>query len=72
MFDLYTVIESERLDQLVYRLFGATDGHVEAVLGANPGLADDVAPDEPLGIGRVLRIPQDTVSDEVEVVRIWT
>lgn len=72
MFDLYTVAESERLDQLAYRLFGVTDDHVEAILDANPGLADDVPPDEPLDIGRVLRIPQDTVSDEVEVVRLWT
>lgn len=71
MFDLYTIADSERLDQLVYRLFGTTDRHVEAILAANPGLAKDVPPDEPLDIGRVLRIPLDTVADEVEVTRIW-
>jgi phage tail protein X len=71
MFELYTVTEEQRLDNLCKSLFGSDNyqGYVTAILDATRGLADEGLE---LQAGQVLRIPKDVVSDTIEIVRIWT
>ena len=65
-----TVTRAERLDELAGRVYGSPDGHVEAILDDNPGLAGEGLILTP---GRVLVLHEVTAAvPTVEVVRLWT
>ncbi len=60
--------QHETLDALAWRKLGATAGHVEATLAANPGLAK-VAADIPEGQAvRLVKAPEK----ERPTVYLWT
>lgn len=61
--------QNEMIDLIVWRFYGRTAGLVEAVLEANPGLAD-LAPFLPLGQPVFLPdVPKQTQSKTV--VQLW-
>ena len=68
MIAVYTTRDGDMLDWICWRHYGRTDGTVEAVLEANPGLAD-LGPVLPLGTEVLLPdLPDPT---ETPLVRLW-
>jgi phage tail protein X len=66
---VYVVTRETRLDVLVADLMGtASDGAVEAVLAANPGLAA-VGPTIP--IGREIIVPDPPMAERTSSTRVW-
>jgi len=60
--------QDDRLDWIAMRLFGYVSGAVEALLDANPGLAD--APVK-LPVGMVINVPR-LAAPKPQRVRLWT
>lgn len=56
------------VDAIVHGVYGRTEGTVEAVLEANPGLAD-LMPYPP--IGTVIVLPDVPASPPIQQVRLW-
>jgi len=61
-------LQGDTLDALCYRAYGRTEGVVEAVLLANPGLAE-------LGVilphGSVVTLPVIKTAPASETVQLW-
>ena len=68
MREVRTDKEGLMLDEVVQRLYGKTDGPIEAVLDANPGLA---ALGVILPLGTVIRVPDFVEPKPEEPVRLW-
>ncbi len=65
----YQTKEGDMLDAICYAHYGASTGYVEAVLLANPGLANQ-APLLPADISIVL--PQlPALTTKQQIVRLW-
>lgn len=64
-----TARQGERLDQLVWRANGGGPAAVEAVLEANPGLAD-LGPMLPEGTQVI--IPATPAAEPVPLVQLWS
>lgn len=63
----YRSSDGDLLDQLCYQRYGHLNGCLEAVLDANPGLADEP---QPLHTGVVIRMPDLPAPDNPQV-RLW-
>lgn len=63
----YRSSDGDLLDQLCYQRYGHLNGCLEAVLDANPGLADEP---QPLRTGVVIRMPDLPAPDNPQV-RLW-
>ncbi|KAF1056650.1 MAG: hypothetical protein GAK44_00161 [Pseudomonas delhiensis] len=59
--------EGDRLDSICFSYYGYLDGCVEAVLDANPGLADEA---QPLRAGLLITLP-DLAAPTDGAVRLW-
>ncbi|MFJ3051826.1 tail protein X [Pseudomonas nitroreducens] len=59
--------DGDLLDRLCYQRYGHLNGCVEAVLDANPGLADEA---QPLRGGVIIRLPELLVPAD-RSVRLW-
>ncbi|MFV3366563.1 tail protein X [Pseudomonas sp. NY15435] len=64
---MYRSSNGDVLDQLCYQHYGHLKGCVEAVLNANPGLADEP---QPLRAGVLIRMPDLGAPDNPQV-RLW-
>ncbi|MEP9319946.1 tail protein X [Pseudomonas sp. LABIM340] len=64
---IYRSSNGDVLDQLCYQRYGHLKGCVEAVLDANPGLADER---QPLRAGVLIRMPELAAPDNPQV-RLW-
>lgn len=65
----YTTRQSEMVDAICHRYYGATSGYVEQVLDANPRLA---AQPIPLPIGTIIKLPElARAAEVVPVVNLW-
>lgn len=61
--------QNETVDAVCWRHYGRTAGVVEAVLDANPGLADH-GPVLPIGL--LINMPeQQTAAPERQMVQLW-
>ncbi|GLX14730.1 tail protein X [Pseudomonas straminea] len=60
--------QNETLDALCWRHYGRTAGVVEAVLEANPGLAD-LGPNLPQG--HTVTLPESAPQPEQQAVTLW-
>lgn len=62
-------VHNDTVDLLCWRHYGRTVGVTEAVLGANPGLADYGAI---LPQGLIVRMPEDqTIAPQRQMVNLW-
>jgi P2-like prophage tail protein X len=59
--------DGDLLDRLCYQRYGHLNGCVEAVLEANPGLAEEP---QPLRAGVIIRLPELLVPAD-QSVRLW-
>ncbi|WP_028588363.1 tail protein X [Desulfocurvus vexinensis] len=64
----YVTKDGDMLDWICWRHYGDRPGAVEAVLDANPGLAD-AGPTLPVGM--VLTLPELGTSEAAQPVRLW-
>jgi len=64
----YRTRDGDMLDWICWKHYGYQSGAVEAVLAANPGLAD-LGPK--LSAGVVLILPDLDATEETPVVRLW-
>lgn len=65
----YTSLQGDTLDLICWRYYGQQSGAVEAVLDANPGLADlgDVIP-----LGTPITMPELAApATELQPIRLW-
>lgn len=64
-------LQGETIDALCQRVLGRTAGVTEAVLDANPGLAD-LGPVLPMGC--LVQLPESAVSTQTEtaLVQLWS
>ena len=66
--DIYTTKDGDFLDAICFKHYGRQTGTTEAVLNANPGLAD-YPPTYPAGVQiKLPRLPDGTV---IDTVRLW-
>ncbi|MEL6477609.1 MAG: tail protein X [Pseudomonadota bacterium] len=65
---LYRTIEGDVVDQICFRIYGTSSGTTEALLEANPGLADRGAT-LPAGLELVLPPPPQTPVRRA--IRLW-
>ena len=63
-----TASQGDTLDALCYRHYGRTEGVVEAVLAANPGLAELGAV---LPHGTAVELPDVQTAPVAETVNLW-
>ncbi|MCJ9428535.1 tail protein X [Kordiimonas marina] len=63
----YRTSEGDQVDLICYAYYGRTDGTVEAVLEANPGIRD-LGPVFPAGID--IELPE-VANNEVQQVSLW-
>lgn len=68
MSQLYVTRQFDEVDAICHRYYGRTQQTVEAVLAANPGLAD-MAPILPEGL--TIMLPDLPAPSTSETVRIW-
>lgn len=68
MSQLYVTRQFDEVDAICHRYYGRTQQTVEAVLSANPGLAD-MAPILPEGL--TIMLPDLPAPSTSETVRIW-
>ncbi|WP_422569931.1 tail protein X [Antarcticirhabdus aurantiaca] len=69
MADSYTMRQGQTVDQVCREIYGDESGFVEAVLGANPGLA---AKGFFPGLGTVIVVPDLALADEGPApVTLW-
>jgi phage tail protein X len=66
----YTTHANEMVDTIAYKTYGATAGYTEAILAANPGLADE-CPLLPAGITITLPDLNDE-APQIQTVKLWT
>lgn len=63
-----TSLQGDTVDRICHRVFGRTSGVVEAVLEANPGLAD-------MGVilphGTVVKLPDIAPPQKSKTVQLW-
>ncbi|WP_236201384.1 tail protein X [Pseudomonas pseudonitroreducens] len=59
--------DGDLLDRLCYQRYGHLNGCLEAVLDANPGLADEA---QPLRNGVIIRLPE-LLAPANQSVRLW-
>ena len=59
--------DGDLLDRICYQRYGHLNGCVEAVLDANPGLADEP---QPLHAGLLIRLPELAAPADQQV-RLW-
>lgn len=59
--------DGDLLDRLCYQRYGHLNGCVEAVLAANPGLADEA---QPLRAGVIIRLPELAAPAD-QNLRLW-
>lgn len=64
----YRTKDGDTVDYIVWRQYGNRPGAVEAVLAANPGLAD-AGP--VLAAGRTIDLPDLSAPAAERVIRIW-
>jgi phage tail protein X len=64
----YRCSDGDMLDEICHRHYGRSAGTVEAVLKANPGLADK---GEIYTVGTVILLPELTASTEQKTVKLW-
>lgn len=65
---LYVTKSGDMVDHVAWKHYGSRTGAVEAVLDANPGLADAGAV---LPAGRTIALPDLPAETTRRVVRIW-
>ena len=65
----YRTIEGDVLDAICFRHYGRQAGAVEAVLQANPGLAE-YGPVLPADV--TIELPELTTEEPADTVRLWT
>jgi phage tail protein X len=61
-------MQGDTLDLLCQRHYGTTQGVTEAVLAANPGIAEQIF----LTAGQVVELPEIDRSAQQEAVQLWT
>lgn len=61
-------MQGDSLDLLCQRHYGTTQGVTEAVLAANPGIAEQIF----LTAGQVVELPEIDRSAQQEAVQLWT
>lgn len=61
-------MQGDTLDLLCHRYYGTTQGVTEAVLAANPGIAEQIF----LDAGQVVELPEVSESAQQETVQLWT
>lgn len=61
-------MQGDTLDLLCQRHYGTTQGVTEAVLAANPGIAEQIF----LTAGQVVELPEIDQSAQQEAVQLWT
>ena len=64
----YRTIDGDMVDAICFRVFGRSDGMVEALLAANPGLAD-IGPILPAGL--LLQLPAVGEVRAPHPIRLW-
>ena len=65
----YRTKDGDMVDHICWKHYGRSSGTVEAVLEANPGLAD-AGPVLPGGL--VVTLPDLDAAETVEAVRLWS
>ncbi len=60
--------EGETVDLICWRAFGTTRGLTEALLEANPGLADKGAF---LPVGTLVTLPEKAAAQVARPIRLW-
>jgi phage tail protein X len=65
----YITKQFDEVDHICWRYYGRTQQTVEAVLEANPGLAD-MAPILPAGVA--IFLPDLPAPETVQLLRIWS
>lgn len=68
-FETYVTVEGDTVDLIVFERFGSSVGATEAVLAANPGLADQ-PPILPGGL--TVRLPLPGVAERSQSTRLWS
>jgi phage tail protein X len=66
----YTTKANDMVDAIAYKVYGATAGYTEAILAANPSLAD-VGPLLPAGIAITLPDLSDQ-APQIQTVKLWS
>jgi phage tail protein X len=66
----YTTKANDMVDTIAYKIYGATAGYTEAILAANPGLADE-CPLLPAGITITLPDLSDE-AQQIQTVKLWS
>jgi phage tail protein X len=66
----YTTQANDMVDTIAYKTYGATAGYTEAILAANPGLADE-GPLLPAGITITLPDLSDQAL-QIQTVKLWS
>jgi len=64
----YRCSDGDMLDEICFRHYGRSSGAVEAVLEANPGLADK---GPVLAVGTQILLPDLAESNEAKTVKLW-
>ncbi len=64
----YKTIEGDVIDAICAEHYGTEHGTTEAVLAANPGLAERTGR---LPAGVVIYLPEITVSPDVAMLQLW-
>ncbi|MDF3932302.1 tail protein X [Pseudomonas citronellolis] len=67
MATIFRSTDGDLLDRICYQRYGHLNGCVEAVLDANPGLADEP---QPLRAGLLIRLPELATPADQQV-RLW-
>ena len=66
----YTTKANDMVDAIAYKVYGATAGYTEAILAANPGLADQ-GPILPAGI--TITLPDmSNQAQQIQTVKLWS
>ncbi len=64
----YRTSENDMLDWIAWKHYGKQSGAVEAILEANPGLADY---GDKLPAGLVIILPEIQLPETDKIVRLW-
>jgi len=64
----YRTRDGDTLDWICWKHYGRQSGAVEAVLEANPGLADK---GPVLSAGELIQLPDLSPASTAEVIRLW-
>lgn len=69
VYEAYTTFDGDMVDMIAFKRFGSSSGTAEAILAANPGLANR-GPRLPAGL--VLQIPVPVQKDRRQGVNLWS